>query len=74
MSLFLPVKSKGSVAIAVCQRCGKKMYYSDLRKDPNNGLMVCQDDLDLYDPWRLPARQTEDITLGHPRPDVKLTE
>jgi len=74
MPLFLPVKARGTVAIAVCQRCNKKMYYSDLFKDPNNGLMVCKNDLDIYDPWRLPPRQTENISLDHPRADVKLTE
>lgn len=74
MSLFLPVKNKGSVAIAVCQRCNKRMYYSDLQKDPNNGMMVCKDDLDIYDPWRLPARKPEDISLQHPRPDVTVSD
>lgn len=34
--------------------------------------MVCPDDLDQYDPWRLAARQTENITLRHPRPDVSV--
>ena len=74
MGLFLPVKNTGSVAIAVCQRCNKKMYYSDLHKDPNNGMMVCKEDLDQYDPWRLPARGADKISLEHPRPDVKLSE
>jgi hypothetical protein len=41
--------------------------------DPNfPGMRVCKDDLDQYDPWRLPARQTENIALRHPRPDVSL--
>jgi len=74
MGLFLPVKAKGSVAIAVCQRCNEKMYYADLKKDPNNGMMVCEDCVDIYDPWRLPARQADQISLDHPRPDVKLSE
>jgi hypothetical protein len=34
--------------------------------------MVCKADLDQYDPYRLPARQTEDITLPFTRPDVPL--
>jgi hypothetical protein len=34
--------------------------------------MVCPADLDVLDPWRLAARQTENITLRHPRPDVSV--
>jgi hypothetical protein len=42
--------------------------------DPNfPGMRVCKDDLDQFDPWRLPARQTENIALRHPRPDVSLS-
>lgn len=74
MSLYLPVKTGGSSAIGVCQRCNKKMYYDDLVKDPNNGMWVCKADQDIYDPWRLPARQAEDISLHHPRPDVPLID
>ena len=44
-----------------------------LREDPNApGLMVCPDDVDQFDPWRLAAIQTENITLRHPRPDVSI--
>lgn len=35
-------------------------------------MRVCKDDLDKFDPWRLPARQTENIALRHPRPDVSV--
>jgi hypothetical protein len=39
--------------------------------DPNfPGMRVCKNDRDQFDPWRLPARQTENIALRHPRPDV----
>lgn len=72
MSMFLPVRTKGSAAIAVCPRCQKKMYLDDMVLDPNNKMWVCKDDQDIYDPWRLPARQAEDIKLDHPRPDVDI--
>lgn len=72
MSLYLPVRLKGSAAICVCNRCHKKMYYSDLRKDPNNNNFYCAECCDIYDPWRLPARMAEDISLQHPRPDDQL--
>jgi hypothetical protein len=34
--------------------------------------MVCIDDLDVLDPWRLPARETEVITLPFVRPDTNI--
>jgi len=41
--------------------------------DPNfPGMRVCKDDVDQFDPWRLPARQTENITLRFPRPDTSI--
>lgn len=41
--------------------------------DPNfPGMRVCKDDKDNFDPWRLPARQTENIALRFPRPDVSI--
>jgi hypothetical protein len=41
--------------------------------DPNfPGMRVCKDDLDNFDPWRLPAIQPENITLRFPRPDVSV--
>lgn len=46
----------------------------DLYPDPNSpGLRVCLKDLDDFDPYRLPARQTERINLPFNRPDVDLT-
>jgi hypothetical protein len=42
--------------------------------DPNfPGLKVCQQGCaDQKDPYRLPARKTERITLQYPRPDVSV--
>ena len=41
--------------------------------DPNSpGLFVCPEDLDQYDPYRLPARQAEKINLDFVRPDDPL--
>ena len=73
-NLYLPVRTKGSAAIAVCPRCQKKVYYDDLKQDPNNKNWYCGECVDIYDPWRLPAHKTEDISLQHPRPDVKLED
>lgn len=71
-NLYLPVRTKGSAAIAVCYRCQRKVYYNDLKQDPNNKQYFCPECVDIYDPWRLPARQAENIGLQHPRPDVDL--
>lgn len=72
MSEYLPLNLKGSVAIAVCPRCQRKIQYDDLTRDPNNQNFYCPECVDTLDPWRLPARRTEDISLQHPRPDVEL--
>jgi hypothetical protein len=41
--------------------------------DPNfPGMRVCKEDLDNFDPWRLPALQTENIALRFPRPDTPV--
>ena len=73
MSLYLaPKVVRGTVAIAICDRCGMKLYNGDLVKDPNNGLRVCVDCKDDFDPYRLPARRTENVALDRPRPDEEL--
>lgn len=74
MPLFLDTRGKAFAAIAVCDRCSRKFPLEELMPDPNfPGLRVCRDDLDELDPYRLPARQTERITLPFVRPDTQLT-
>ena len=73
MPVFLDTRGRSTVAIAICGRCSRKFPYDELMPDPNYpGLRVCKDDLDDYDPYRLPARQTENISLRFPRPDTPL--
>lgn len=73
MPLYIPVSTKGVVAIAVCDRCKMKMPYNDLQPDGNSpGLRVCSACRDVKDPYRYPARKTEIITLKYPRPDEPL--
>lgn len=69
---YLTVNTSGSAAIAICPRCAIKVQYDDLKQDPNNKQWYCASCVDLYDPWRLPARQAENISLNHPRPDEEL--
>jgi hypothetical protein len=35
-------------------------------------MRVCAADKDNFDPWRLPAIQTENIALRFPRPDISV--
>jgi hypothetical protein len=75
MPRYLIGGRREGVAIAVCDRCKFKRFLSELSADPNfPGLRVCvYGCVDQYDPWRLPARQPEQINLRFPRPDVPLT-
>lgn len=73
MPTFLNTRGRATLAIAICGRCSRKFPYDELMPDPNYpGLRVCRDDLDQFDPYRLPARQTENIALRFPRPDTPL--
>ena len=73
MPVYLDTRGNSVLSVAICDRCNRKFAYVDLMPDPNfPGMRVCKDDVDQYDPWRLPARQTENIALRFPRPDQNL--
>lgn len=73
MPLYLDTRGRSTLGIGLCARCSRKFSLDDLHSDPNfPGLMVCVADLDDFDPYRLPARQTEDITLRFVRPDESI--
>lgn len=74
MPLFLPPRlGAGTCAVAQCDRCHKKVYLDDLSPDGDSpGLKVCKDCNDLPDPYRLPPRKSEDISLKDPRPLDRL--
>ena len=75
MPIFLDTSGRSTLGIGICDRCSRKFPLEELFADPNTpGLRVCEDDLDEYDPYRLPARKTEDLTLRFTRPDVPLTD
>lgn len=74
MAIWLDPTGHTNYGIAICDRCKKKMYMDELRPDPNTpGLRVCCGCRDQFDPWRLPPRQTEKITLPFVRPDVPVS-
>lgn len=73
MSIWYDPTGKSTYGIGLCDRCRRKMSITELYSDPNSpGLRVCREDLDDLDPYRLPARQTETITLPFTRPDAPL--
>lgn len=73
MPIFLDTRGQPTLAIGICGRCSRKFPLAELSSDPNApGLLVCKDDLDELDPYRLPPREAEDITVRFPRPDTPL--
>lgn len=73
MPQFLDTRGNTNLGIGICDRCRRKFPINQLQPDRNTpGLLVCEADNDEFDPWRLPARPTEDITLPHYRPDESL--
>jgi len=73
MPVYLDTRGNTVLSVAICDRCSRKFAYVDLMPDPNfPGMRVCKADLDKFDPWRLPAIQTENIALRFPRPDVSI--
>lgn len=75
MPVFLDTTGNSNLGIGICDRCSFKFPIGELHSDPNTpGLKVCVDCIDEYDPYRLPARKTEDITLPFYRPDVPVDD
>jgi len=73
MPVYLDTRGNSVLAVGICDRCSRKFAYVDLMPDPNfPGMRVCAEDRDDFDPWRLPALQTENIALRFPRPDVSV--
>ena len=74
MPRFLDTRGNAVIAIFICDRCRMKRPIIEAMPDPNfPGLKVCQQGCaDEKDPYRLPARKTERITLQYPRPDVSV--
>ena len=73
MSLFLDPSGQPTYGIAICGRCSRKMLLSELSPDPNYpGLVVCNEDRDDYDPYRLAPRAPDQIVLPFNRPDTPI--
>lgn len=73
MSTYLNTLGEKTLTIAVCDRCKMKAKLVDLVSDPNApGLRVHSYCADQFDPWRLPARAQDKITVEYPRPETPL--
>jgi hypothetical protein len=60
-------------AVGICDRCNFRYLLDELIPDGNlPGLRVCRECWDELDPYRLPARQPDNIVLPFVRPDVPL--
>jgi hypothetical protein len=74
MSRFLDTRGKALLSVGICDRCRMKRPLVDLGPDGDSpGLRVCNRGCsDELDPYRLPARRPETITVPFPRPDEDL--
>jgi hypothetical protein len=75
MGKWLDTLGNNVLSIAICDRCKMKRAYSDITQDGNiPALRVCiYGCSDQFDPYRLPARQPEKITIRFPRPDADVS-
>ena len=73
MSRFIDPSGESTYGIGICARCSRKFRLAELQPDNNYpGLMVCRDDNDDYDPYRLAPRPEDQVALPFVRPDVPL--
>lgn len=75
MPLYLDTSEESTYGIGWCMRCWRKFPLAELSRDPNSpGLIVCEQDKDALDPYRLPPRNPDDITLPFYSPDSPITD
>lgn len=73
MSIFLDTTGEPTLGIGICARCSRKFKLAELHPDPNYpNLMVCKEDTDEYDPYRLAPRPPDQIVLPFNRPDTPI--
>lgn len=74
MPRFIDPTGEPTYGLGICARCSRKFRLADLNPDPNYpALMVCDEDSDDYDPYRLAAKPEDQVVLPFVRPDVPLT-
>lgn len=71
--VFIDPTGEPTYGLGLCARCSRKFKLAELNPDPNYpGLMVCREDSDQYDPYRLAPRKEDQIVLPFVRPDLPL--
>lgn len=74
MPRFIDPSGDPTYGLGICARCSRKFKLAELHPDPNYpALMVCKEDTDDYDPYRLAPRKEDQTALSFVRPDVPLT-
>jgi len=76
MPRFINTFGNNILSVAICDRCKFKRPYDEIVQDQNiPALRVCiHGCVDSLDPYRLPARQPEKITIRFPRPDADIAQ
>lgn len=73
MSVFIDPTGEPTYGLALCARCSRKFRLAELSPDPNYpALMVCGEDTDDYDPYRLAPRREDQVVLPFVRPDESV--
>lgn len=71
--IFIDPTGEPTYGIGICARCSRKFKLAELNPDPNYpNLMVCREDRDDYDPYRLAPRKEDQVVLPFNRPDVSV--
>ncbi|CAB4122684.1 hypothetical protein UFOVP126_9 [uncultured Caudovirales phage] len=74
MPRFIDPTGESTYGLGICARCSRKFRLAELNPDPNYpALMVCDEDTDDYDPYRLAAKPEDQVVLPFVRPDSPLT-
>lgn len=70
---FLDPTGEPTYGVGICGRCSRKLPLAELAPDPNYpNLMVCEEDSDDYDPYRLAAKPEDQVVLPFVRPDTPI--
>ena len=73
MPRFIDPTGESTYGIGICGRCSRKFRLAELHPDPNfPALMVCDEDTDDYDPYRLAAKPEDQVVLPFVRPDTPI--
>lgn len=73
MSAFLDTTGRPVLGIGICDRCHFVFPLGELMPDRDKpGLMVCKEDRDVLDPWKLPGPPADKFNLPFVRPDANL--